>query len=213
VNRLLIVSHLGLWILTGFLLVTVWALARQIGLLHRRLAPAGARMEAIGPVIGELAPAIDATDLAGRRVTLGAARGRQTLVVFLSPGCSACGDLMPAVRSLRRSERKRLDLVLVSVNEEESANRRYVSAHRLEGISYVSSKEIGRQFQIAGPPYAVLVGPDGRVQAKGLANHLEHLESLLTAARLGHPSFESYMAARPAPHPANEPDRLAETTA
>ena len=57
------------------------ALVRQIGVLHERVAPAGALMVARGPAVGEAAPVVTVEDLARRRArrsarprTTGAAR-------------------------------------------------------------------------------------------------------------------------------------------
>ena len=52
-NSLMIVSQVGLWVIVSFLLLAVFALVRQVGLLHRRIAPSGARMTTDGPAIGD----------------------------------------------------------------------------------------------------------------------------------------------------------------
>ena len=60
-----------LWLLVGLLTVAVLALARQVGVLNQRVAPAGALTPTRGPKMGELTEAVDAEDLAGRRVSIG----------------------------------------------------------------------------------------------------------------------------------------------
>ncbi len=45
----LIVSNLLLWVLVIVLAAVVLALVRQIGVLHERVAPVGALMQAAGP--------------------------------------------------------------------------------------------------------------------------------------------------------------------
>ena len=47
------------------LVIAVFALARQIGVLHTRLAPAGALMTTAGPKVGEPAPLLSIPDLNG----------------------------------------------------------------------------------------------------------------------------------------------------
>lgn len=193
-SSLFVVSHIAQWAVIVFTLVSVWAIVRQIGLLHRRIAPVGARMSGVGLEVGEPAPRFEATDIHGRPVQ-GPARDRLTLLVFVSPGCPACGELMPAVRSIVRSERQHLDVVLIDVAATQAAEaREYVNQHRLEHLPYVAAGAIGELYKVATPPYAILIGTDTRVVAKGLVNHLEHLDSLLAAERLGHPSLESYVA-------------------
>ena len=193
-NHLLVVSQVGLWVMVICLTLGFLVLTRQIALMHRRFGPASARMEPFGPRIGERAPDISAVDVHGQTVTLGVDRQRQTLLVFMSTDCSACLGLMPAVRSLWKSERKHLEIVLVSVSGTDSEAHGYLARHRLAGIPLVVSKSLAETYQVAMPPYAVLIGADQLVKAKGLVNHFEHLESLLNAAQIGHPSMESYLA-------------------
>lgn len=59
----LAISNVVLWIVVLALLVVVFALTRQIGLLHERIAPAGALMINRGLTVGEQAPVVDVVDL------------------------------------------------------------------------------------------------------------------------------------------------------
>ena len=55
----LVISQIVLWIVVVILAVTVLALARQIGVLHERIAPMGALTIDKGPRVGDLAPIFD----------------------------------------------------------------------------------------------------------------------------------------------------------
>ena len=59
------ISVLGLWVLTFVILVLVLALARQVGVLFERIAPAGALMVNRHLTVGEKAPSFQATTLKG----------------------------------------------------------------------------------------------------------------------------------------------------
>ena len=61
------VSHLLLWVVVLVLGVAVLALARQVGVLHERIAPMGALMMDSGPKVGELAPSFTLRRSAARR--------------------------------------------------------------------------------------------------------------------------------------------------
>src|SRR5881275_1038258 len=67
----LLVSNAVLWVLVVLLACVVAALARQIGVLHERVAPAGALMVGKGPAVGEPAPVVRALDLTGTVRDLG----------------------------------------------------------------------------------------------------------------------------------------------
>lgn len=195
-----LISYLALWLVVMLLLFALFVLARQIGLLHRRIGPLGARMTNAGPAVGERVPALHAVDLQGRPVELGYTRGKQTLVVFVSATCTSCTELAPAIRSIWKSERATHDVVLVSLGGDETTNRAFVARHKLSDIPYVVSSDLGLAYQVLTTPYGLLIDQQGILRAKGIVNHLEHLESLLNAAQLGHPSVESFYRAQHGDH-------------
>mgnify|MGYP006891430219 CR=1 FL=1 len=49
----------------------VLALARQVGILHERVSPAGALQPTSGPKVGELTTKLDLRTLAGSQVVIG----------------------------------------------------------------------------------------------------------------------------------------------
>jgi methylamine dehydrogenase accessory protein MauD len=49
-------------------------------------------------------------------------------------------------------------------------------------------------YRISKLPYAVMIGPEGRISAKGLVNTREQIESLLQAAEMGVGSLQDYMS-------------------
>ncbi len=85
----LIVSQILSWIVILGLGLALLALARQVGVLHVRLAPAGALLTGKGPVVGEPAPVLDAMTLDGAALAIGKplAAGRNQLLLFVSPHC------------------------------------------------------------------------------------------------------------------------------
>ena len=97
----LAISNVVLWIVVLVLLVVVFALTRQIGLLHERIAPAGALMINRGLTVGEAAPVVEVVDLNGQPLSVGAERsdGLSTLILFLSPTCPVCESLLPALNN------------------------------------------------------------------------------------------------------------------
>ena len=115
-TQALLVSNAVLWLVVVLLACVVAALARQIGVLHERVAPAGALMVGKGPAVGEPAPVVRALDLTGTVRDLGGpgAEGRSTLLFFLSPTCPVCKTLLPVLRQVARREGDWLGIVLAS---------------------------------------------------------------------------------------------------
>jgi len=148
---------LGLGLAASLLLslclaVAVLALAREVGMLRLRLGPAAA-LE-----IPEEGPELGTrTDLIDRFER--GAQSELALAVFTSQGCRVCRALEPAVSSLAGDP-----AVAVEVFDE------------------VADAEAWRELGIPGSPFAIALGPDGAILAKGTFNNLAQLESVLATA-------------------------------
>jgi Methylamine utilisation protein MauE len=136
--------------------VAVLALAREVGLLRLRLGGEAA-LE-----IPEEGPPV------GERIGLierfrPDERARFALAVFSSDGCRLCRALEPAIAAFRHDP-----LVTVEVFDE------------------VRDADVWRELEIPGSPFAIALGRDGSVRAKGTFNSYGQLESILgTAERRG----------------------------
>ena len=92
------ISVLGLWVLTFVILVLVLALARQVGVLFERVAPAGALMVNRHLTVGEKAPSSQATTLKGDGLEVGQPG---QLLFFLSPDCLASASTRTRITNVR----------------------------------------------------------------------------------------------------------------
>jgi methylamine dehydrogenase accessory protein MauD len=193
VTDALVASVVVLWIVVLVLGIAVLALARQIGVLHGRLAPAGALMTSAGPKVGELAPTLAIDDIDGTAFEVGGPRDAAQLILFVSPTCPVCKQLVPTAKALARSERRRLKLAFASDGGELERHRRYVQDMGIEKYPYVVSLELGMKFEVGKLPFAVLIGPDGVLRSKGLVNNREHLESLVESMDSGFESIQDYL--------------------
>lgn len=150
-------AFVALWILLVVLAVVVVALARQVGTLHLRLGPRGAlEVDDEGPPLGESPPLIAARSYEGVRSPLGGP-GPVRLVMFASPTCSICLDVLPAIPAAAASAR-----VVPQV---------------------VHDTEAERAWEVPGTPFFVVLDRLGVARAKGTADNLEQVEGLLDTAR------------------------------
>jgi methylamine dehydrogenase accessory protein MauD len=182
-------------VLTLVLAVLLFGLARQVGVLHERVAPMGAMTSDRGPEVGELAPTLRAATLAGDPVTVGGPShsGRSRLLLFVSPACPVCKKLLPIAGSFANAER--VDIVLVG-DGDVAEQRSMVGQLALESLPYINSPQVGMAFRVGKLPYAILIDAEGVIRAKGLVNNREHLESLLIAEESGFGTIQAYLAAR-----------------
>lgn len=171
-------SYVALWILVIALCVVVVALARQIGTLHLRLGPRGAlELDEEGPPLGDAPPPRDALDLDGRPVTIGG-RGRSQLLLFVSPGCMVCGQVLPSLPVLARTHG--LEALALS-EEDEIETRRELGKHR--DVRLVAGHEHFSAYSVPGTPFAVVLDRLGVVRGKGTVNNLEQFEGLIATAQ------------------------------
>jgi hypothetical protein len=132
--------------------IAVLALAREVASLRAALPPTAA-LDLLGEG-PELGSVVESS--VGVTAGGGAALG---LAVFSSDGCPLCRELAPAVEALGRDP-----LVSVHVFDE------------------VRDTHAWTALEVPGSPYAVAVGRDGTVLAKGIFNSARQLEGVLAAA-------------------------------
>ena len=178
-SSVLLVSNVLLWLAVLALLFVVFALARQIGVLHERLAPAGAGSPSRGVREGEQLPSMQLTDLRGVAIDIGSPRGRGMLLLFVSPTCPLCRMLTPVAAEMAQATGR--DLVLASEGGVIGRHREYVAAQGIE-VPYVLSSELVRALDVGLLPFAAVLGADGVLQARGRVNDGSELQRLLGPA-------------------------------
>ncbi|NML09804.1 methylamine utilization protein MauD [Sphingobium sp. AR-3-1] len=188
----LIVSQILSWIVIIGLVVALLALARQVGVLHIRVAPAGALATSGGPAVGGAIGAIPATTLDGQSVSVGGhAHGVPLrLLLFVSAQCPLCKAVIPMATSFARAERVALTFV---GDDDAGAQRAMIAQHGLEGHAFLNGPEVGQAYQVAKLPFAVLLDEEGTILSKGLVNSREHLESLVVAHEMGIATVQDYI--------------------
>jgi methylamine dehydrogenase accessory protein MauD len=196
----LMISNALLWVLVLAVIVALWALARQVGILYERIAPMGALMTDAGPKLGEAAPRFELPALNGARVAVGGERSRSQLLFFLSPTCPLCKKLLPVLKSSAQAEQAWLDVVVAS-DGDATQHLAFYGQAGLQQFPYLLSAELGMAYRVSRLPYAVLLDEKGVIRAKGLVNSREQLESLFNAMELGVGSVQEYLRDRVAAQP------------
>lgn len=188
-----VLSYGILWVLVISSLFAIVVLARQVGVLSRRIGTPSARMDNNGPNLGDVIPELNAISLTGESVYFGSRYNKKSLVVFITATCSVCDDLIPSLKAISKSEREDLETILISLSPEESYNREFIKKHQLQHIPYIISAGLGIEYQVKSTPYGLLIDSSRILRAKGVVNNIDHLESLLNAVEIGVPTLDSYM--------------------
>ena len=173
-ERLFLVSHIGLWVVVILQTLLILALFRYLGLLLNRLP-------AQGPPLGKAAPRRDVADLNGRTHALGAPATRGQVLIFTSPTCPWCEKLAPDIPPFAASLGGEHDLLLVlSESTADPDARAY--AEKVGGgmrLDVCRHSELFESYAVPGTPYGLFIDPEGIVRAKGTANTLTDLQTLV----------------------------------
>ena len=188
----LLISSIFAWVVILALVVTLLALARQVGVLHIRVAPAGALTTAGGPAVGARSTALPAKTIDGANVTIGGAAPGSVLrlLMFVSASCPLCKNLIPMAKSFARDER--VQLIFVG-DDDVQTQRDMIERHGLAGYQFINGPDVGQAYEVGKLPFAVLLDADGLILSKGLVNSREHLESLIVAHEMGVRSVQDYI--------------------
>lgn len=101
--------------------------------------------------------------------------GSATVVVFVSPTCTLCGFLQPALPAIR-AHYPEVRVLPVVLGDDERARRAY--ADRLGEGARHDLLELAKEWNVQGTPFAVGINDAGQVKGRGVVNSLDHLEGL-----------------------------------
>jgi methylamine dehydrogenase accessory protein MauD len=171
-------SYLVLWALVIVLSLVVIALARQIGAMRGPLgSPTAIASDHEGPPLDEAARPVDLTDIRGVPVTVGAP-GRRQLLLFVSPGCGVCEQVLPALPAFARNGQL-APFVVTEVGRTEAELSFGGHAGR---VPVISAPELLARLNIPATPYVVITDRLGVVRGKGPLTGIEQLEDLIDEA-------------------------------
>jgi len=189
-------SYVVLWIVVVVQVVLTLALARAVGQLRRSHPPSGARLVNPGPEIDTYVGAWEGTDLLGSPVNIRFPRERGLFLLYISPHCSICNGLLPSAKRFFREIASEADGAWVMVLGSREAQIAYARTNGLTRHPVAAEDQLPALLRVEGAPFGLWVDAQGLVKAKGMVDRREHLESLRYAAKIGHPSIESYVTAR-----------------
>lgn len=174
-------SYIVLWLLVLGLAFLLAGALRQLGLLQLRLGDdPGALITDTGLERGTLAPDFTALDSeSGELVTLSELAPVARMIVFASPGCLSCRELIPGLNEVRKTRGRDFDFLVICRGDPESC-RAFGRMNRLEAPMVVDTTgQIEKDYIVTLTPFAYLLDHERNVVIRGLANDWRQLESLL----------------------------------
>jgi hypothetical protein len=127
-----------------------------------------------------------ATDVVGvtpndETVSISVGMGVDTLLAFLSGGCSICGELWVGAPSGEAAlpDRTRLVVVTASPDRESPSRVRRLAP---TGVTVVMSSDAWQDYRVPAAPYFVRVDGTGRIAGEGSAQSWDQVASLMGTA-------------------------------
>jgi methylamine dehydrogenase accessory protein MauD len=177
----------GLWLYSYCLFIGVAiiesvlmiAILREIAALHTHFVRTDPNS---GLPLGALAPVLSGNDLFGRPVSLAASRGKNTLLFFVSAGCSHCRRVMPVIPAIYNTGD--FELVLI-VNNSKLKTQLFLEENWPNGsaprfpVVVDDRNHLGERYRVAGVPHVVVVDADGRIGMQGVATTASEVHFLV----------------------------------
>jgi methylamine dehydrogenase accessory protein MauD len=176
-SALFTLSYVALWILVVLQGLVVLGLARVV----HRLQQDGAALATVPldseRLAGQEAPRISGVDVSGAPVDSGDLAGRLAAVLFVSPSCSSCTVTLDEMHALAgKVEGNLLVVCRGGTGECQQLARDYnITVPVVADVD----EQIGKRFDVAGVPTAVLIGRSGRILRYGHPERAEELEGML----------------------------------
>ena len=173
-------SYVVLWLIVLALAFLLAGALRQLGLLQLRLGDdPGALITDTGLERGTPAPDFTALESeTGELVTLSELSPVARMLVFASPGCLSCRELIPGLNEVRKTRRD-VDFLVICRGDVESCQA-FGRMNRLEAPMVVDTNgQIEKDYLVTLTPFAYLLDHARNVVIRGIANDWRQLESLI----------------------------------
>ena len=127
-----------------------------------------------GLPVGAVAPAFALSDLHGETRTLESlcARGRPVVLVFISPSCGPCQQMLPELGRWQAALADRLTVAVVSQGTADE-NRPAAEEHGIANLLLDQNFEVMPAYRVEATPSAVVVTPDGTIASPAVSSMIE----------------------------------------
>jgi len=124
--------------------------------------------------VGQAVPEFDVETLDGKRAKLADLRGKFVLLDFRATWCGPCIDEIPEMKAVfeRHGKNDKFAMVSLSIDAEKDAPRKFVAEKSLNWpqgwLGQWAEGGVQDAYHVEAIPAVFLIGPDGRLIAKGL---------------------------------------------
>ena len=162
--------------------VVVLSLARQVGILHERTAPAALVGKSTAIAVGDRLAATEVRMLSGQTHTIGehiqsdAPVGTEiTALLFIGSDCPICRSVLP-VYQRELASRTGLSGFWVGDGLQMGSYEDYAAEHGIDEDAFVMSTELGLKLGVRTLPAVAFLDSDGKLISKEVVNGPRQLE-------------------------------------
>lgn len=170
-------SYIMLWLLVIPLVILNLVLFRQLGIMIMGTARG---VNQSGIPIGHKIPQVAAFRLKGEEWSTVELLGSPSLMLFGSPTCKECAEIMPDFKRIAEINEVKPILLLFSTAE--------FAAEYVRKINYTDevmlvNPDLANQLDVQVTPFAYAIDRNGIIKHKGLVNSKDQLEEYVKASR------------------------------
>jgi methylamine dehydrogenase accessory protein MauD len=163
----------------------VLSLARQVGILHERLSPAGMTRTREGIAVGEVLPPLEVRSVSGVKVMPGRERSGASLL-FVAADCPICKSVLPAYEAALGDVPLTAYWVTDGLPGSDGTVPDYegfAAEHHIDPDRFLVSQELGLKLGIRQIPALAVLDGAGRLTHLEIVNGPRQLAGILADQR------------------------------
>ncbi|MDD5371177.1 MAG: TlpA disulfide reductase family protein [Anaerolineaceae bacterium] len=167
INILLMVSIIGLYLKVNQFQQQILTIFKPNQVLEQ---PEGLEIGTFAPVFS-----LQGTD--GQFISNRVYLGKNLLLVFFSPECPKCREILPAIKMISETD-KNLEVLMIS-NADIESNRQLTIKENLTFPVLLWIDSVVEQYKVSNTPLFYVIDSSGRISNYGFANTLDDLKTLV----------------------------------
>lgn len=172
-----IANNIGLFIFGSILLLLViafWGLYLKTSRLSAKIDKLSRNLDyspSPNLQVGKIAPDFVLLSTKNEEISLADFQGQKTLLVFFSPTCGVCKNMLPGIKRLSQ----KIKTVLISYGTQ-NENQQFVESEEIEFQVLNWDKSVADQFNVSATPTFFLIDANLKIENSGVVDNFADLE-------------------------------------
>ncbi len=201
-ETMLMVNIIGLWVIGLLNLLLCFRLFSKLNANagHTTISTMSTIQNTVTSlVLDEVAPEFNVPTFSGKPAQLSDYRGKPFFMLFISPGCKPCMEILETLPKLASRVRQHgMELLLISNStRDDSGPLSFLSQDFPVLLAPKDEHPLFNDYKVSATPYFYLISADGTVRARGFGHDLHsYVPAALDESELG-ANMSKYQPASP----------------